>query len=165
MMKRFIIGVVVLLSVLGSNVSYAKKVEDDRVWNRIKSNIDHYDIMIRPTIKKFGDFTRATTDIKLQSSALDAIKPVKNFQNICSHIAYILGTKEFIDSSKLDEYYNYIFSILPYICQDLRIEYEDLDRKSLLVKNKALINIVRKAQHTMLETLNDIKIWSEFKKN
>lgn len=161
-MKIFIIGVLLLLSLFNSIVSYATNVEDDIVWNSIKSNIDHSDIMISITIKNFCDFTKATNHGKLQSSTLDAIRSLQNFRNICSHIRYILSTREFIKPSKFDEYYKFILSILPHFYHDLRIEYEDLNRKSMLLNDKSMIRNVRKAQHTMMNTLNEIKKRCEF---
>jgi hypothetical protein len=127
------------------------------VLNCLKSTIDHYENMIGPSIKKLNEYIKVTNDINKQSSALSAIRSVQNFRDICSYIGYILYTKEFIDPPKYNEYYNYLSSILPHFCQDLRIEHEDLNRKSQLLKDEALINIVKKAQFTMAATLSKMK--------
>jgi hypothetical protein len=127
------------------------------VLNGLKSTFDHYETLIGPTIENLNEYIRSNNDIKKQSSALNAIRPVQNFRNICSYIGYILYTKEFIDPPKYNEYYKYLSSILPHFCQDLRIEHEDLNRKSQLLKDEALINIVKRAQFTMAATLTKMK--------
>ena len=164
-MKRFSSVVMVLLLALSTTVSQAKDDSAGIGLNRLRADIDGYDSMMSPIIKDFGVIAKATSDIKQQSFVWDVIRPMQNFQTICSYIGYILNTKEFIDPSNMDAYYKFILNILVHSYQDLTIEHKDLQRKCILLKNIDSLNIANKAKKIMVDTLDDIKMEVQILKN
>ena len=158
--KRFLLPVIILLTVFSFNISFAQDAKLDEAFRNLAKNTWKNSEELSSIHNDLISTARAENTSKNYRQAamiLDSADDISTAVTLMQYEFFILVTKPFIQDDKIKPYCQHIFHTLEYTMTELKSLDEHFEGIYGLLDNKAALASAEKAKTIIKDTLNEIQ--------